>query len=135
MYSREIIEEMNILSKEVLGSKNRWRKLVEEGVPVQVTEDTTRYIPGPEGKEEESKTEVVKTPVLHYGLNDASGINKFYTKRYTVEEAKEYLLKIKTQYNHLKKQFDAMQNEQKAKQKAENIAKSKVAANSGSASV
>jgi hypothetical protein len=130
MYSREIRQELDLLSKEVFGSRTKWRRMVEQGVVEPVLEDTTRYVPDPDSKNgEDYKTEVVKTNVTHHGPNGGE-LNMHTIKRYTVEEIKQYMLDRKKQTAELMALIRKNREEQRAKEEA---AKNVVADNSGSA--
>lgn len=126
MYSTETINELNQLSKEVFGTKSRWRKLVEKGEPVLVTEETTQFDPGANGGEGETKT--VEVAVLHHGSNGGK-CHKYTQVYHTAETVKTKMLEIKKQLDQIK---TAIAEQQKLKQ-AEEEAKKLVATASGSA--
>lgn len=91
MYDREIINELNALSKAVFGTTSKWKKMIDSGVTEPVLEDTKRLIIK-DGKEE---FETVKTQKTHEGPNGAE-IPLFRLKHYTVESVKQFMLSVLT---------------------------------------
>jgi hypothetical protein len=109
MYPREITEKLNKLSKEVFGSKSKWRRFVENGVSEAVTEDTKRLLIK-DGKEE---TDYVKTQVLHKDSVPLSTI-----KRYTVSEIEQYMVQRKAQKEQFIAAIQKMQQDKKIQEEA-----------------
>ena len=129
MYPREVINEMNELSKEIFGTTSKWRKILEKGQVVMMTEEETLY--NPEAKEGEPEFTKRLIPALHHGPKGGKLI-KHETKYYTVDELKAELVKIKTQKAEIVK-LQAAVKEELAKNKAEENARMIVAQNSGTA--
>jgi hypothetical protein len=92
MYPSETIEEMNKLSKVAFGSKSKWRKILEKGVMVPETEDTTVFVPD-ENHPEGGVTKQIKTPVKRFD-SEGRGIYQNIMKRFTLEETKTWMLQI-----------------------------------------
>jgi hypothetical protein len=119
MYSYEVKKEMDALSQEVLGSKSRWKKMIEQGVAELVEEDTTRLtiVDGVE------KKETVRTPVMKEGPNGGE-MRQFQLKRYTLEELKEKLIFLKIQKDNM---LAALQKQQEDLRAAQELEKAKKA--------
>lgn len=119
MYTRETINELNMLSKEVFGSSSKWKKMVEKGVPELITEDTSRF-------NEKGEKEVVKTPKMFVGPNGGE-LYQSSLNRYTVESVKEFMLGVLVK----RKSFE----ESIKKQKEENLAKQEALKNATGSSL
>lgn len=120
MYPRSVIEELNALSKEVLGAPSRWRKWVEEGEIKLYTEEQTQFDPNANnGAGEEKK---ITVPVLHHGSKGGKMLKR-YLHRYTPETVKIRLLEIKAQKEEWIANLIRQQTEQKAAQEAETAKK------------
>ena len=127
MYNRKLIDELNELSKEVFGSKSRWRKLVDRGSAEVVMEDTTRL-------HADGSKETVQTPVMHVGANGGE-VQQQQLVRYTPESIKEKMLFMKKQRDEMFATLLKQQEDQKAAKeglKAQEQAKNMVSAASGS---
>lgn len=111
MYSREVIKEMNALSKAVFGSSSKWRKMVEKGVHELIEEDTTK-LTIKDGKEEK---ENVKTAKMHVGSNGGE-LHQYTLKHYTVEEAKEFLLTVLDRRTQLQEAIKRLEEQKKAQE-------------------
>jgi len=111
-YPRALIDELNQLSKETFRTKSKWRKLVEIGEVVPVTEDTKRLTIGEDGKE---NVEIVKTQVMHTGKNGGE-VPTFALKRYTVDEVRAKMLELKEQHAKI---LEAIRKGQEQKKKQE----------------
>jgi len=125
-YPREIKEEMDKLSLEVFGVKSKWRKMVEKGVGELVEEDIKRLVIK-DGKEE---YETAKTVVLY---KDQLPTNTLH--RYTVQECKEFMIKVKERQEQFRQAFKQFEEQQKAKQEAEKDLKNAVAEAASGSSV
>lgn len=108
-YSREVINEMNALSKEVFGSTSKWKKMVEKGVAELIEEDTKK-LTMKDGKE---VVETVKTPLMHVGSSGGE-LHKSVLKRYTLEEAKEFMLLVKDRRAQVQAAIKRIEEQQKA---------------------
>lgn len=115
MLKREIINEMNELSKEVFGSVSKWRKILEKGETRILTEEETIYNPEPKEGEQEVTKRTVAT--LHHGPNGGKLV-KHETYRYTVEELKARMLEVKSQRIKL---LEAMKKQEEIKEAAKEI--------------
>lgn len=109
MYNRETIEEMNKLSTEVFGTKSKWKKMVEKGVAELIEEDTTK-LTIKDGKEHK---ETIKMPSMHVGINGGE-LHKSVLKRYTVEEAKNFMLLVKDRRAQVQAAIKRIEEQQKA---------------------
>ena len=109
MYNRETIEEMNELSTETFGTKSKWKKMVEKGVAELIEEDTKK-LTMKDGKE---VVETVKMPSMHVGINGGE-LHKSVLKRYTVEEAKEFMLLVKDRRAQVQAAIKRIEEQQKA---------------------
>jgi hypothetical protein len=120
MLSREVINELNALSKETMGSSSKWRKMIELGVPELVQEDTVKLtmVDGKEVKE------TVKTPVLY-----KDSIHAHTLKRYTVESVREFMLTVKDRQEQVRALIKRIEEQKKAAE----ATKQAVADQSGSA--
>lgn len=110
-------QELNALSKEVFGVSSRWQKLVKNGYSEVITEEVEELVPS-DVLGEEPKTEKVRKPVLR-----ADGAKLSTTKRYTVESVKELMLKLKTAREEYLARLKKMQEEAKAAQEKQDLAK------------
>jgi hypothetical protein len=108
MYSNEVKAELDQLSAETLGSRSRWRKLVEKGSPKLKTEKVKRNLP--DAKEGEPTFEMVEVPVL-----DNTG-QVFENKRYTVDEIRTEMQGIKARNEAF---IEAMRKNQEERRFAE----------------
>jgi inorganic pyrophosphatase/exopolyphosphatase len=113
MYSREVINEMNALSKEVFGTTSKWKKMVEKGVAELVEEDIKK-LSIKDGKE---VTEIVKTPKLRAGPGGGE-LHQSTLKRYTVEEAREFLLLVKDRRTQVQAAIKRIEEQQKVEKAA-----------------
>jgi len=110
-------KELDALSKDIFGVSSRWQKLVEKGYSELVTEEKTETVPA-EKEGDEPTTRQVKVPIL-----TSFGAKQYVIKRHTLESVKEFLLEQKTQLDNIRAQIKKHQEEQKAKEDAENRAK------------
>ncbi len=117
MYPREVINELNALSKEIFGSTSKWKKMIEKGVPELVEENTKKLTMN--GTKEEYET--VKTPVLYNGPSGNAEFHQHVLKRYTVDEVREFMLMVRDRREQMKlamAQIEAQQKAQKAAKEA-----------------
>lgn len=117
MYSRETVNELNALSKEVFGSTSKWRKMMEKGVAELVEEDTKKLVIK-DGKE---VTETVKTPKLYVGKSGGE-LHQHILKRYTVEEVREFMLMVKDRREQMKQAMKLAEEHRKAEAAAKQVA-------------
>jgi hypothetical protein len=110
VYKREIVDELNSLSKSILGSYSKWKKMVEKGVP-ELKEESTKKLTVKDGKQE---TETVKTPVFHTGKNGNCEMHQYYLHRYTVSEVKNFMLTIKDRRAQVQAAIKRIEEQQKA---------------------
>jgi hypothetical protein len=118
MYKREVINELNELSKEVFKSSSHWRKLIEKGEQILLTEETTVIDDKANNGEGEEKK--ITVPVYHHGLGGGK-LLKYNLQHYTAETVKARMLEIKDQQDKFKAavaKFQAEQAEQKAAKEA-----------------
>lgn len=125
MYTREMIEELNALSKEVLGSSSKWRKIIDRGrlVPVTVEAIETKTV---EGKE-------VQETVTKHAVYHNSKTPMYQIQRETPESIKEHLLKLKEQQEAFRKMIQQAQEEARQKEEEKKQAIKTIEENSGSA--
>ncbi len=111
MYSREIINELNKLSKEVFGSSSKWRKMIEKGVG-ELTEEDTKKLEIIDGKE---ISKIVKTPKMHVG--DGGGeLHQYNLKHYTVESVKEFMLMVLDRRAQMQQAIKRLEEQKKAEE-------------------
>lgn len=113
MYSREVINELNALSKEIFGSTSKWKKMIELGVPELIQEDTKK-LTVVDGKQE---TETVKTPKMHVGLNGGE-LHQHTLRRYTVDEVREFMLTVKDRQEQVRQMIKRIEAQNKAQEEA-----------------
>lgn len=118
MYSREVINELNALSKEVFGTTSKWKKMIEKGVPELMQEDTKK-LTIKDGKQE---TETVKTPVLYTGPSGEAELHQHALKRYTVDEVREFMLMVLDRRQQMKLALAQLEAQQKAEAAAKQVA-------------
>ena len=123
MMSREIVNEMNQLSMQAYGTKSRWRKILDYGMPELVTEETTEYVPSSDG-EGEGTTRQIQVPVK---LRSASGREMLQStiKRPSADQVKEMMLKIikqKEDFQEMLKNFQESQAKLKVEKEAQSEA-------------
>jgi hypothetical protein len=109
-YSRETVNELNALSKEVFGTTSKWKKMIDMGVTEPVMEDTKR-LTLKDGKEE---YETVKTQKTHIGPNGAE-LPLFNLHHYDVDSVKEFMLGILVQRIQIRQAIERAK-EEKAKE-------------------
>ena len=123
MYNREQKEELDALSQAVFGSRSRWRKMVEVGVPELIQEDTTRL-------NRDGTSETVKTAKLYVGPNGGE-LPHSVLKRYTLEEAKQHMIDLKAKREAF---FEMIKKQQEEAQKAKEAEEAKKAVETASGS-
>lgn len=109
-------DELNALSKELFGSSNKWRKLVEKGYTEAVTRVVKEEIPGENGAEPTVK----ESRVL---VLTESGGKQSVTKYHTVESVKALMLEFKAKKDAYVAESLQKQAEEKAKKEKEDNAK------------
>lgn len=112
MISRELKEELKLLSKEVLGSSSKYEKILSKGHFEPLTEEVTEYVPG-DTDEDEGVVRQVKIPV------NKNGMPVSVYKKITPEELKVMLLDIKGRRDAFTAQVKQLQEEAKAKKEKE----------------
>lgn len=114
MYDRNVINELNALSKEVFGSTSKWKKMIEKGVPELVEEDIKK-MSLVDGKE---VTETVKIPVFYTGRRGDQEIHQHTLKHYTVESVREFMLMAKDRQDQVRQAIKRIEAQQKAQAEA-----------------
>ena len=128
---RQMVQEMNELSKEIFGTKSKWRKILESGEARLVTEEETVY--NPEHKEDEPEMFTRRRIVMHHGPNGGQ-LPKHEIKHYSLEELRAAMITIKQE--RLLRVLESIKKEEEAKAKAaEDQLKAVISHNSGSAVV
>lgn len=127
--NRNTRKELDPLSKEVFGSSSRWQKLVSKGHPELLTQEVEEPVPS---DKEGGTVEIRKVQVP---LKTATGANQYYTKHYTVESIREYMLNQRAMMDQIRAQIKKMNEEAKAKREAEEKAQRLIDEASGSANV
>lgn len=98
----EMKARLRELSKELFGSPNHWRRMVEKGERILVTE--------------KDLSESKDVPVLH------KGIPLYTLKRYTPEQALDRLLAVKKERENIKNMLkEAMEKQKQKKELQEKI--------------
>jgi hypothetical protein len=115
--ARSIRQELNALSKDVLGTSSRWQKLVNKGYTELVTEEVEETVPA-EKEGEQPTTKRVQAPVL-----SPTGARQYVVKYHTVESVQQLLLEQKAQLDNIRAMIKKQNEEVKAKQEAEATAK------------
>lgn len=110
MYDRNVINELNQLSKEVFGSTSKWKKMVEKGVPTLMEEDTVK-LTVKDGKEEK---ETVKTPKFYTGKDGNCEIHQYVLHRYSIPEVREFMLTVKDRQEQVRQAIKKIEEQQKA---------------------
>lgn len=110
IYPKEIVNELSALSKEVFGSRSRWKKLIEKGYIKQTTEDLDEIVPGENGAPDTTQ----KVPVAKR-RKDGAYLNTL--ERHTIESVKEYMLDLKKKREEFMAMIKKAQEEQEAKKK------------------
>lgn len=118
MYTRETIDKMNSLSLEVFGTKSKWRKFMDKGDFIHLTEDTKKLTIDEETKKE--KYETVQTPVMHVGKNGGE-VEQMVIKRYTLEEVEQVMLYIQHRNKMIAEMVQKQKAEHEAKQEAAKV--------------
>ncbi len=109
-------KELDALSKEIFGSSNRWKKLIEKGYSELVTRTVQEVVPGEEGKE--ATTREVKVPVL-----TESGGRQSRVKYHTVESIQAFMLDMKAKLDAFKAEMKKKEDEQKHEKRKDEIHK------------
>jgi hypothetical protein len=131
MLPRSQIEELNVLSKEVLGVSSKWRKLMDKGETTLAMEETTVYDPeAPEGEQEKKQM----VPLYHHTAK-GNKMLKYEIKRYaTFDAVKARLLEIREAKENLRKILEEQRVQQEEAKKLE-ASKEIVAQAAGSSTV
>lgn len=120
MLDRDTINELNILSVAVFGTKSKWKKMCDLGVMEPVMEETKKLTI--ENGEEVAK--MVKAQKV-----DDNGIAVSTMRHYTPETVKEFMLMVLDR----RKQMQDTINRLEAEKKAQSAAKATAQAASGTA--
>ena len=103
--TREMLEQLNFLSKKYMGSKRRWQRMVEKGAPVPLLEDKQIVSVGEDGTE---TIETKKVPVMQ------GGKQVMKIKYFTAEEIYNDLLSVELAYEEAMKKATEEQAQQDA---------------------
>jgi hypothetical protein len=117
MYTRETINELNALSREIFGTTSKWKKMCEQGV-VQLLEEDTTLLTIKDGKEVK---ETVKTPVYFKGKSGEAEIEQSRLHRYTVEEVREFMLMVKDRRAQVRETIRKLEEQKKAQEAARTV--------------
>jgi hypothetical protein len=104
--SREEKEELNKLSKDVLGASSRWRKMIENGYAEQIMRTVVEEVPGENGAPATTRT--VQIPVLL-----ENGVKQYRTQYHTVESVRTFMLELKDQRDQIMAQIQKQKDQQK----------------------
>lgn len=123
---RQERDELNALSKELFGSANKWRNLVEKGYTEPVTRMIKEEVPGENGAESTFKESRVF-------LLTESGGKQSVIKYHTVESVKALMLEFKVKKDAYIAESLKKQEEEKAKKEKDEHQKTVHRALAGSA--
>lgn len=115
--TRQEREELNALSKEVFGVSSKWQKLVNKGYSKLITEETTEYVPGATDNDE-GTTRKVQVPVKR-----KDGAHQSTTQHHTLASVRQYMLERKEMLEKIRAEMKRQQDEKKAKEEQERLAK------------
>jgi hypothetical protein len=124
MYSRETINELNQLSKEIFGASSKWRKMVESGVLEPVMEDIKKVNP-------DGTFEMTKIQAMHTSTKGGE-VPKSRIVRYTPETIKAYMVERKAQKEQFIAALAKMEQDKRAANAAEAAKKAALEHASGS---
>jgi hypothetical protein len=116
---RKVREELNALSKEVFGVASRWQKFID-GVKEPVTKVVTETVPGEKGAPDTTREMTVQVP---YGNSKKP---QYVIKRYTPEETKELLLKIKKERDEYLAKMKEQQELKKTTERVQELAAGRI---------
>lgn len=110
----KVRKEMEELSKQVFGSRSKYKKYVDNGYPEMLMKNITEIVPGKDGAPNtEKKTQV--------HVLDENGVKQIHIKRFTLESIKAYMLEIKAKQDEYKKQMADAQQLQRVAQHVQNV--------------
>jgi hypothetical protein len=112
--TREQREELNALSKELMGTPSRWQKLLERGYYETVTEEKDEEVPGENGAP--STTRKVQVPKLEHGMVVRT------IKHHTYESLLSMLTAMKKSRDEMYAAFEKAKAEQEAAQNVQKAA-------------
>lgn len=109
--TKQMRQELGVLSKDVFGSSSRWEKLVDRGYTDAVTQEVDEVVPAEkEGDEPTTK----KTRQLVSATKNGGTLYRLYF--HDVDSIKTYMLERKVQLDNIREMMRKSQEE--AKQKA-----------------
>lgn len=109
-------EEMNSLSMAVFGKSSRWKKLIENGVAVSITEDVTESVPSDDG------VSTLETKTVN--KMNSNGTPAKEMKRHTVESIRTLMQMLKDRMDAYHAKLASDQAEKVAKEAQETLQKS-----------
>lgn len=112
--TREQREELNVLSKEMLGTPSRWQKLLTRGYYELLTEEKEEEIPGENGAP--ATTRKIQVPKLEKGMQVK------VVKYHTYESLLNLLITMKKSRDEMYAAFEKAKAEQEAQKKVQEAA-------------
>lgn len=111
---REQREQLNALSKELMGTSSRWQKLLTRGYLETLTEEKEEEVPGENGAAPTKTT--IKVPKLRNGMEVRE------TRFHTVESILALMTDMKQKRDEMHAAMKKAQEEHEASQKAQEAA-------------
>jgi hypothetical protein len=115
---RALRKELDALSKEVLGTSGKWKKILDNGTKELVMTTKVETIPADEKTGMPETTKETQVPVL-----TTNGVKQWYQKYYTLNEIHARLLELRVKRNEMLAMMKKQQEEQVAKKAQEAVEK------------
>jgi NADPH-dependent 7-cyano-7-deazaguanine reductase QueF-like protein len=108
----KVRKEMEELSKVVFGSRSKYKKFIDNGIPQMVTKKVMETVPGVDGAPDTTKE--VEVDVL-----DENGVKQIRVKHFTVDQMFAWMIELKTTHEAMVANIQAQQAAAQAQQQLE----------------
>ena len=108
-------EAMSVLSKQVFGSRNSWRKILEKGMLDVQTRTITETVPGEDGAPDTTRQ-------VQVAISSSNGKPIKISRYFSETELLGYMTERKDSFDAMMAQFQAQQDALVAKEKADKAA-------------
>src|ERR1035437_517321 len=98
----KVRKEMEELSKVVFGSRSKYKKFIDNGIPQMVTKKVMETVPGVDGAPDTTKE--VEVDVL-----DENGVKQIRVKHFTVDQMFAWMIELKTTHEAMVANIQAQQ--------------------------
>ena len=108
-------EAMSVLSKQVFGSRNSWRKILEKGMMDVQTRTITETVPGEDGAPDTTRQ-------VQVAISSSNGKPIKISRYFSETELLSYMTERKDSFDAMMAQFQAQQDALVAKEKSDKAA-------------